>query len=187
MFLRANRDCPGYWTSWAIAPRVPAVHGQSLLCACFKLGTPVASPSQHSLFAGVVVVHRVITAREKELAVLYYAYYPAGERQLLLLYGVLHPHNQYQGGGTVGQPVPYYGHLSSAWVDKEPCTNCRQHMFNMLLVYQGAIQPNAQMLLTANFGEEQMTKQPFQQGEPPFALDSRWSALLESCDPGQGD
>lgn len=70
MFLRANRDCPGYWTSWAIAPRVPAVHGQSLLCACFKLGTPAASPSQHSLFAGVVVVHRVITAREKELAVL---------------------------------------------------------------------------------------------------------------------
>ena len=45
-------------------------------------------------------------------------------------------------------------------------------MFNMLLIYQGAIQPNAQMLLTASFGEEQMTKQPFQPGEPPFALDA---------------
>lgn len=60
-----------------------------------------------------------------------------------------------------GQPVPYYGHLSNAWVDKEPCTNCRQHMFNMLLIYQRAIQPKAQMLLTANLGEELVTKQPF--------------------------
>lgn len=34
-------------------------------------------------------------------------------------------------------------------------------MFNMLLIYQGAIQPKAQMLLTANFGEELVTKQPF--------------------------
>lgn len=33
----------------------------------------MASLSQHSLFAGVVVAHRVITAQEKELAVLYYA------------------------------------------------------------------------------------------------------------------
>lgn len=60
-------------------------------------------------------------------------------------------------------------------------------MFNMLLIYQGAIQPNAQMLLTANFGEEQMTKPPFQPREPPFALEIRASALLEPCDPGQGD
>lgn len=45
-------------------------------------------------------------------------------------------------------------------------------MFNMLLIYQGTIQPNAQMLLTANFGEEQMTKQLFfQPSEPPFPLD----------------
>jgi len=57
-------------------------------------------------------------------------------------------------------------------------------MFSMLLVYQGAIQPNAQMLLTANFGEERMTEQVSQ---PPFALDAQRSALLESCDPGQGD
>lgn len=35
-------------------------------------------------------------------------------------------------------------------------------MFNMLLVYQGVIQPNAQMLLTANFGEEKQQKQPQQ-------------------------
>lgn len=124
-------------------------------------GLPAARLSQHSLCAGAVVVQRVMTALEKELAVLYYAEYPGGERQLLLLCAVLYPHNQYRGGGTAGQPVPYYGHLSNAWVDKEPCSNCRQHMFNMLLIYQGAIQPKAQMLLTANFGEELVTKQPF--------------------------
>lgn len=102
-----------------------------------------------------------MTVQERELAVLYYVEYPGSEGQLLLLCAVLYPHNQYQGGGTAGQPVPYYGHLSNAWVDKEPCTNCRQHMFNMLLIYQGAIQPKAQMLLTANFGEELVTEQPF--------------------------
>lgn len=125
------------------------------------LGLPVAGLSQHSLFAGAVVVQQVMTAWEKELAVLYNVEYPGSERQLLLLCATLYPHNQYWGGGMAGQPVPYYEHLSNAWFDKEPCTNCRQHMFNMLLIYQGAIQPKAQMLLTANFGEELVTKQPF--------------------------
>lgn len=59
-------------------------------------------------------------------------------------------------------------------------------MFNMLLIYQGAIQPNAQMLLTANFGEERMTKQPFQPDQPPFASDARPPAWLEPGGPGQG-